>query len=168
MAEGPCLSPGGTSAWEKTCHLPPAPSLPFAWCSPLGSVADTEDFLLLLLLLCYFPFSSLKGRKGWAGEEQLCSHTREEPRARPRAGSRDTPCHICPGLRTGPVPSVPNPSPCDPLPPNVCPPGPGRALRTTEGLCDLPAPNLVAIGKGRGRRECVGPIHAPSPDSRCP
>lgn len=52
--------------------------------------------------------------------------------------------------------------------PNGRPPGPSRALHTTEGLCDLPAPNLVAIGKGRGWRECVGPIHAPSPDSQCP
>lgn len=67
------LASGGTSACGKTCQAPPAPSLPFAWCSLLGSVADTEDFLL-----CCFPFSTPKGRKVQDGDEQLCFHTRKD------------------------------------------------------------------------------------------
>lgn len=63
LAEDPCLRLlEETLLVEKTCQAPPAPSLPFAWCSPLGSVADTEDFFVML-----FSFFLPEGQKrpGW-------------------------------------------------------------------------------------------------------
>lgn len=45
-------APEGASVGGKICQAPPAPSSPAAWCSPLGSVADTEGFF------CYVAFLS--------------------------------------------------------------------------------------------------------------
>lgn len=138
----------------------------------------------IFLLRCFlFPLSEGQKRRGRRRAAPLPHRKRrlvngEERARRPQVGhSRGPgpeqaagapPAIFAQGRVLPPRPLSPIPSPCDPLPPNGRPPGPGRALHTTEGLCDLPAPNLVAIGKGRGWRECVGPIHAPSPDSRCP
>lgn len=64
----------GASVGGKICQAPPAPSSPSAWCSPLGSVADTEGFFIMLLS---FPCSDTC-RKDGDGAGWLPFHTRKD------------------------------------------------------------------------------------------
>lgn len=104
---------GGVSVGRKICQASPALSSRFAWCTPLGSVADTEEVFVMLLS---FPLSEGQKRQGWSQVAPLSRQKRwlwliwkrdpgaggSQPPARPGAGSRGTPRHVCAGLSATP------------------------------------------------------------------
>lgn len=140
-------TPGGTSACGKTCQALPAPSLPFAWCSPLGSVADTEDFFVTLFS---FPLSEGQKRRGRRRAAPLPHRKRrlvngEERARRPQVGHSRGP---------GPEQAAGHPLPYL-LRAECCPRAPCPQSRPPVTLSHRTAAPPAPAGLSTQRRGCV-------------